>query len=91
VRNLTVPNPDLEKFESKTVDGMAFWAGSGPPGSTCGKCLNYGYEYRKENGDTANRPSGCALYWKQMHKHGARAIPKSTAGCKYFETLTVGG
>ena len=30
MRNLTVTNPDLETAERKTIEGMAFWSGSGP-------------------------------------------------------------
>jgi len=87
VRNLTAPNLELEKAEQRTPPGMAFWAGTGPAFMTCGKCSNYGYWYENSKGDRRNRTKGCALYWKQMHKHAERSIPENTAACKYFESL----
>jgi hypothetical protein len=87
MRNLTAPNIELEKAEQRTVPGMAFWAGTGPAKATCGKCANYGYYYEDSRNDRKHRAHGCALYWKQMKKHGERSIPESTAACKYFEPL----
>ena len=83
MRGMTVTNPELETAERKTIEGMAFWSGTGPPKATCGKCMNYGY-----TDDDVSKPHGCALYFKQMHRHAPRAIPETTAACKYFERLS---
>lgn len=91
---LTEPNPELAKLVRKTPEGMAFWASTGPTGATCGKCVNYGYEYTTFIGPTltekTRNKNGCALYYKQMHRHSAHELPPDTPACKYFERLTGG-
>jgi hypothetical protein len=80
---LTELNPDFERLVRQTPEGMAFWAGTGPAGKTCGACMHYGYL-----DDLGHHTNGCAIYYQQMHRHAARMLPKQTSACKYFERLT---
>lgn len=84
MRNLTAPNPELEKYERDTVPGMAFWAGTGPVGKTCGQCGNYGYYYEDSKRNSKHR-DGCALFYKHTRKHAGTKLPESTPSCKYFK------
>ena len=83
---LTVIDPELEKKRSKTPPGMAFWAGTGPEGTTCRECLNYGndgyYSANSKNGSTL-RPGPCAKFQSMMERRGP-SIPYNTPSCKYF-------
>lgn len=55
--------------------GMAYFAHTGPPGSTCGKCAFYG---------TKEFERKCTKYREMVHDWGAN-LKKTQAACKYFE------
>jgi hypothetical protein len=63
--------------------GMAFYAGSGPPGTCCGTCKHRGYYDR----DYEKR-TGCALFFKWTGKSGP-PVGLRWASCKYYEALNV--
>lgn len=84
MRGMTSINPELDHAEAQTAPGMAHWAGSGPDDARCGKCIFYGYTYRRPNGDPGRKPSSCEKYFKLMSKHGD-GLDKLQVGCKYFE------
>ena len=80
--NLTKPNPELERMVNATIPGMAHWAGSGPPGATCGKCKNWRSLGDDDSGKIKfNR---CEKYFQLIGKVGPEPIPKGTAACRYF-------
>lgn len=60
--------------------GMAYFAGSGPPGVTCGSCLHKGYPHA----DYARNKLGCAMFYRLTGKHGP-VINGSWSACKYYE------
>jgi hypothetical protein len=84
MRNLTVIDAELERAEKQTAPGMAHWAGSGPIGATCGKCIHYGYTYVKSTGDHATKPSSCEKFYSMTLRHGGTLDQRQIA-CKYFE------
>jgi hypothetical protein len=63
--------------------GMAFFAGSGPPGETCGDCLHRGY-YRLNGKGKSCRTTGCRVFKTLTGKHGP-SVNKDNRSCKYFE------
>jgi len=81
---------------SEVKPGMAHFAGTGPPGATCGGCLHRGYwrdaAKTKFNPDTnllegkRQRSLGCKMFLKLAMQHGP-AVNKSWPACKYFEAL----
>lgn len=87
-QNLT----EVSREQAMTAPGMAYFAGSGPPGKTCGDCKFRGY--RKE-GTSRFSPSknqyytpmvkmyGCAKYKNMTGRHGDR-IDEKLHACKYF-------
>lgn len=95
-----MPEDHLTKIEgvpssAAIVPGMAYWPGSGPDGTTCGKCIHRGYhqQSRKEffdinTGETYRktyRVTKCAMFRKMSGgKHGP-AVKKDQSSCKYFE------
>lgn len=54
----------------KTLPGMAHWAGSGPPGKTCGQCK----EYRKNRCDK----------YRRMMERGGPQFGDGASACKFF-------
>lgn len=79
---------------SQVIDGMAFFAGSGPEGKTCGDCLWRGY-YRqrlKEIWDERQqrfvtktyKHSGCEKFKKMAGHHGP-VVKADNKSCKFFE------
>lgn len=86
MRNMTAPNPELEQLERTTRPGMAHWAGTGPDGASCGKCLNFGDVPSDGEGSRMNRDR-CKKYLQMTGNIGGR-LPKKTAACKYFEAAT---
>jgi len=76
---LTSPDPELDRLAAGTIDGMAHWSGSGPPGTTCGECRFWANEDRPNH--YAFR---CAKYFTMMKKWGSRHIPFHQPSCKYF-------
>jgi hypothetical protein len=71
-----------------TAPGMAFFAGTGPIGKTCGDCKFKGYWRRvvKKSGEfsKAANSAGCAKFHAMTRTHGP-AISKYLRACKYFE------
>jgi hypothetical protein len=76
---------------------MAHFAGSGPPGMTCGDCAHKGY-YRTSGSPRWNaqtnedeyrtyRSAGCAMF-KALTGHHGPAIESTNRSCKYFERNT---
>lgn len=72
---------------SEAVPGMAYFAGSGPLGKTCGDCTFKGYWHMPEsNTDKPTRSykwGGCGMYKKLTGQHGP-AIDSHNCACKYF-------
>jgi len=79
---------------SEAVPGMAFFAGSGPYGKTCGDCVHRGYskEAKKAHWNErlqcdiyrSYRTQACAMY-KALAGHHGPAVDASNKACKYFE------
>ena len=76
------------------VPGMAFFAGSGPSGKTCGGCKFRGYKrsgiypkwneaLQREVYRTYNVQS-CAKFKEMTGRHGS-PVDKDNRACKYFE------
>jgi len=59
--------------------GMAYFAGSGPPGKRCGQCVHRTY-FDSFN----NRKYGCAEFFRMTGRHGP-AIGTFWSACKYFK------
>ena len=83
-RGLT-ETPNEQKL---TVPGMAFWADTGPFGTTCGNCRHKGYRRKvvsKAGEFVKMRPSqGCAKYWELTGIHGP-AFDNRIPSCRYYE------
>jgi hypothetical protein len=62
--------------------GMAFYIGSGPKGTICGNCKNFGYYDEHEREWYEKR---CGQYRKMTGNHGP-VIDSGYRSCKYFET-----
>jgi hypothetical protein len=89
MRNLTVVNPELDRLVKQTLPGMAHWAGTGPPGTTCEQCKHFGYSapLRNRRGKTVgakNYPKSCHRFFELMQQHGPPLRP-STLSCRHFE------
>ena len=59
--------------------GMAYFSGTGPSGSTCGKCVFYGFKEMEKK---------CTKYREFAHEWGSN-IKKTQPACKYFEPAPV--
>ena len=79
---LTRPNEALERMVDKTVPGMAHWAGSGPPGATCGKCKFYGTVMDHLERMRLKR---CKKFLQLTYNVGPEPIPARTPSCRHFE------
>lgn len=74
--------------------GMAFFAGTGPYGKTCGTCKHRGVvrqsqkatysERLKEFVHRSYRTTQCAMFKKLSGNHGGSG-DKNWSACKYFE------
>ena len=80
-----------ERQIDRTVPGMAFFAGTGPPGKTCGDCRLLGYHRKCVRYNEHNEPvegtrftSACAKFRQLSGKDGP-IVSKRTDACKYFE------
>lgn len=78
----------------EAIPGMAFFAGTGPYGKTCGDCKHRGL-YRESQKATYSekakdfvyktyRTTQCAMFKKLAGEYGA-AVKKDCSACKYFE------
>jgi len=70
--------PDREE----AIAGMAFYAGTGPIGTTCGGCAHRGY-YRVNGAGKSVRWLGCKVFKSLTGRHG-RVVSKLNPSCKYF-------
>jgi hypothetical protein len=73
---------------NETVPGMAYFAGTGPSGKTCGDCEYFG-SYRTVNhidGKKSRKdmPLCCDKYRQMVGKVG-EGIKPTILACKYFE------
>jgi hypothetical protein len=87
---LTKGYPDeLERQIASSVPGMAFFAASGPFGTSCAQCISFGYSrvIRNKAGDavrTVFQRNRCAKFCELTGLYGG-PIPPETESCKYFE------
>ena len=82
---------------SDAVPGMAYFAGTGPAGKTCGHCCHRGmwrvssierWDDRRQTYDAKSyRYSGCAMFKQLTGKFGP-AIARDNGACKYFGPKT---
>jgi len=85
---------DLDVTHVQSEAGMAHFAGSGPRGKICGKCIFWGYStfigreiINKQTGEVytpTKYHEGCKKYFILTEKHGKKISPKLLS-CKYFE------
>lgn len=78
----------------QAIPGMAFFAGTGPDGKTCGLCKHRGLirqsqtstwsEKLQQQVHKTYRTTQCAMFKKLAGVHGA-AVKKDYPCCKYFE------
>lgn len=90
------PMTKVEGVPSKdeALAGMAYFAGTGPAGKTCGLCKHRGLtrESRKARWveklqqfvHKTYRTKQCAMFKKLAGHHGS-AVKKDYPACKYFE------
>jgi hypothetical protein len=74
-------DPALKRLIEATPSGMAYWSGTGPPGTVCEQCSFYGYGTQHRN--------SCYRYYEAKMEHGA-AFPAETPSCKHFQPRNVG-
>ena len=82
--------PDSED----AVPGMAFFAGTGPAGKTCGTCAHRGYSRQSQRGTwhdrlqqevfKSYRTQGCAMF-KQLSGHHGPPVETDNKACKYYD------
>lgn len=81
--------------KADAVAGMAYFAGTGPPGKLCQDCAFWRYlrkttekwdEQRNAITFRTYRHGGCEKYWKLTGRHGP-AISGENHSCKYFEPV----
>ena len=61
--------------------GMAYFAGTGPAGKTCGECIHRGY---RRNAHDVKKHYGCRQFRSLTGKNGP-AVESWWYACKYFE------
>lgn len=66
------------------VPGMAYFAGTGPQGKTCGDCMWRGY-YRMRGNGNSYKTTGCEKFRGMTGRHGP-VVAADNKSCKYFET-----
>lgn len=72
--------PDTDE----ALPGMAYFAGTGPYGKTCGKCIYRGY-YRENKKGEMKKTNACEMHRKlSCGSHGPPVKARYPA-CKYFE------
>jgi hypothetical protein len=77
--------------------GMAYFAGTGPQGKTCGDCAHHGYQREvispRPDGSTAwhhKYHGGCRRY-KQLAGHDGPVVKKAYPACREFHQKEKGG
>lgn len=90
------PMTRLEGVPSKdeAIPGMAYFAGTGPFGKTCGDCRHRGYQVQSKkerwNDDLQQfisksyRTTKCAMFRRLAGENGP-AVKADCKSCKYFE------
>lgn len=85
---LTVVDKTLNDLQVRTPSGMAYWAGTGPIGTTCRECAFYQFNgYKSKRGGISGgvlKLGVCNKYTLMMQSNGSK-IPFETPSCKYFE------
>lgn len=79
----------------QALPGMAFFAGSGPDGKTCGDCKYRGLTRQSQKSKWSQmaqqfihrtyRTKQCSMFKRLAGVHGS-AVKADYAACKYFET-----
>lgn len=82
---LTDPNPELSRQQRNTYDGMAHWAGSGPPNKTCRQCREWANAGDYYVGRKTLKNAFCRRYRRMTQATVGGKIPHSAKACKYFE------
>jgi len=77
--NLTKASP-LEERIASTHRGMAYWAGTGPGGTTCGECSHFKLKRGLPEGYCMLRLPGA-----KKARTDADAFPAATASCRHFK------
>lgn len=89
---LTVVDPQFEKARRATFVGMAGWATTGPPNTTCRLCQHW-HGCGRETGRYAShglrggllKPRPCGKYQQLMNGKVGPGVPHDTAACRFFE------
>lgn len=63
--------------------GMAYFAGTGPEGKTCGSCAHRGYQ-RESVGGKAYSVTSCRQFKRMTGRHGS-PVGSDWKACKYYE------
>ena len=73
-------DPELQRRVYTTVPGMAHFAFTGPPGTTCGGCAHW-------QSVPINAVSKCCLKYRAMTPKvkAVQHIPKNQPSCMFFE------
>jgi hypothetical protein len=82
MRYLTSTNPELEKLARSTPRGMAHWAGTGPVGASCDKCVHHA-DINVAGGKRVKH-NRCLKFYRMMGRPGGVASP-DTPACRHFE------
>jgi len=95
---MAIGNPNLfagpmAEEAKETAPGMAYFAGTGPFGKTCGDCINRGYRRLRspkfdaklnEWVEKSYNYNGCAKF-KELTGNNGPVIESLLHSCKYFE------
>lgn len=68
---------------SEVINGMAFFANTGPESTTCGTCKLRGY-FRMSKFGRSYFTTACAKFKSLTGKYGPR-LKKDTPSCKYYD------
>ena len=99
------PNPNLKTTDADlmaagTYEGMASFAGRGPPGTTCGSCLYWGrkwvwdrvssdwvptYSSTGYGPDRIINPRRCHKAWMMTGQRPKHGVPHYAAACSQWE------
>ncbi len=84
---LTVIDKSIDEMQAKTPPGMAYWAGTGPTGTTCRECHFYQFNgYKSKRGGITGgtlKLGICNKYLSMMKLNGPK-VPFETPSCKSF-------
>jgi hypothetical protein len=78
----------LDEMARRTFQGMAYFAGTGPQGSTCRECkfwLYLGHHYSNTSQHVgAPKPARCEKFSEMKQGDRGAAVPHQARACKYF-------